>query len=203
MAYDPALQDFVDERITEALKNRVLSLDNLPIADLSRKLEQIMQPTGDNFILPHSIGPDALAAVPQCYCWNSGNISIPNATTSYITFDSEEWKSPSSMHSTVTNPHHILAPIDGLYLVTGGVSWVSASGAGTREIWIEVPGNRSMSDANQQASLQEDRQQVVSTVRLTEGQFVRLGVFQNSGAALNVLAHTPYGLHLSVAFLSS
>lgn len=44
MAYDPVLQDFVDERIAEALKNRVLSLDNLPVPQLAIKVGQLLLP---------------------------------------------------------------------------------------------------------------------------------------------------------------
>lgn len=67
MAFDPILQDVVDERINEALKSRVFSLDNLPMAQLSTKLEQLILP-----LQPEAL-PNGL--------WSPGDMKMLGGTT--------------------------------------------------------------------------------------------------------------------------
>ena len=72
--------------------------------------------------------------------YNNANISVPNAQTTLIAFNSEMFDT-DSMHSTSTNPSRITINTAGKYLVHAHVEWVQTGAAGIRQIMFAVNGN--------------------------------------------------------------
>jgi hypothetical protein len=60
---------------------------------------------------------DFLMNPPRCNAYAGTGISLPNATSTLITFDSEMWDT-DSMHSTTTNTSRITINTSGQYLVS-------------------------------------------------------------------------------------
>jgi len=124
------------------------------------------------------------APMPNARVYNSADISIPNATLTSLTFNSEHWD-VGELHSTSVNTGRLTAPITGLYMIGGHVMW-AVNSTNQRSIRIAVNGttiaiqtSMTLTDGN------DPLQTIVSAYRLAKGSYAELQVYQNSGAALN------------------
>jgi len=199
--YDPAFQDLLDERIKAALENRKIRLEDLPVAQLSDTLNDGMSPDGDTFLLPHSVGPDSLAALPFCQVSRVANQAIGSAVVVPLAFDTENWDfwnmhAPSSTTVTV--------PLDGVYAISAAGT-IASPGVGGVWTWaLQAPLNgvatgRLTTQVLGQAPAFNYIATISSYEYLTAGSTVSLTHFQNTGGALNatgalsVVYHCPLG----------
>ena len=121
--------------------------------------------------------------------YNSGNISIANASTVALTFDTERWDT-DAIHSTIANTSRLTCKTAGKYIITGNIRWASHS-TGTRLVGIRLGGATNLAQARDQASSAAagNHGLIVTTIYdLAVNNYVELTVYQSSGGNLNVEA---------------
>ena len=117
--------------------------------------------------------------------FNSANISISNATTTAVTFDSERWDT-DTIHSVSVNTSRLTATTAGKYVVIGQVEWDSGT-TGFRYAEIFLNGLTRLAVIRQIAV--DSSQQVVGTIaNLAAADYVELRVHHTQGAALSLIA---------------
>lgn len=156
-----------------------------------------LDPDEDNLLSCSASGllgilPLPIRTPPACLVYNSAAISIPNETSTVVTFDSERFDDVTNpMHSTVTNTSRITFTIPGLYIVRFGAAFTGNT-AGDRQAYIRANG-RDFLGANQRrstvATIESGITVVIQEVFATAGDYVEALVKQDSGGALNLLAN--------------
>jgi hypothetical protein len=133
-----------------------------------------------------------------CRLTFTGNQSISNATSTKLTFGSEDYDT-DSFHSTVTNTSRITIPagMGGYYLIYGMNSWDSNSTTGRRIIYIfknnaEIIGAEVGVTAASPATY--PAVQITTVLNLSAGDYVELEVYQSSGGSLNATAFNQFGV---------
>lgn len=114
--------------------------------------------------------------------------TIPDATTIYLTFESEEYDT-DSFHDTVTNNTRLTIPENGTYLVLGQVEFAPDNTA-DRLACIQKNGSINLGLVRQPSITNagtSQRIQVVAHAPLIAGDYVELRAFQNTGGNLDVL----------------
>jgi hypothetical protein len=132
---------------------------------------------------------------------NSANISIPNASDTALTFNTEQFD-VDNMHSTSSNTGRITINTAGLYYFWTQLEWASNS-AGQRSVWVWYKGVTTIArnDASPVGSSGHSMG-CGRTALFAAGDYIETFANQNSGGALNVIADTqsPY---FSAFFLGS
>lgn len=108
--------------------------------------------------------------------------SIPDNSNTVIAFNSEQFDT-DNIHDDVVNNSRLTAQTAGRYIVQGQISW-DTSDAGIRDIFIRQNGVTDVAHATSQTTWM----QVDALLDLQVGDYVELLVFQNSGAAVDVLS---------------
>lgn len=128
-----------------------------------------------------------LANPPTCRVYNNAAISIPNVTTTPLTFNSERFDT-DSMHSMVSNTGRITFNTAGVYVVTANISW-AASAVGFRITNIRLNGATVLASTSSVVRSDGFLDVPCPTIyKFAVGDYIEVTVFQNSGAALNVSA---------------
>jgi hypothetical protein len=132
--------------------------------------------------------PVASFTTLHCRLYNSANISVAHDTwTTGLTFNSEQ-SDQGGMHSTVTNTNRITFPEAGFY-VFGAQASFAANATGLRGLFIYGLGGYVASDLRNNLGAYNDTiVQLSSGADFAAGQSITVGAYQNSGAALNILA---------------
>lgn len=127
--------------------------------------------------------------------------TIPTGgTVKDVLFDSETFDT-ANLHSTTTNSHQLVAPIAGVYQITGNVRW-EGNAAGTRFVDITTSaGGRIASVWSAPPSTFNTDQSISATYVLNTGQSVFLQVFQNSGVSLNLVKDGTDDPNLSMVWI--
>lgn len=113
--------------------------------------------------------------------------SVPNATFTDITFDSETVDSYGG-HSTTTNNQRYTAQVAGWYLVTGAIEW-AGNGTGRRLTTVAVNGSEVEEIEVATTATPVHLAVLVSDlVFLNVGDYVTLRGYQSSGAALSTFS---------------
>lgn len=155
-----------------------------------------------------------LARPPSVRVQKSTDQSITNNTHTMVSWNAESWDTDTMWSSTA--PTRIDINTSGKYLVTAFVCWgtsTSSTGGNVRQAGVLVDGttsansNRATSVAGAPKSTSIPIAQTVSDVlSLTSTQFLRLNVYQDSGAALSVQHTTGTGARIAsmtVTWISS
>lgn len=124
---------------------------------------------------------------PACRITNSIALSIPNAAETTITFDTEDYDT-DTMHSTSVNTDLITFNTAGIYVLHFNCEFPT-NGNGYRYVIIrETGGNNGIAfSSNDTASVVSGVGFSISCTRkFAAGSSVRVRVFQNSTAALNI-----------------
>jgi hypothetical protein len=122
-----------------------------------------------------------------CKVFNSNTLGY--VTNSPVAFDSESYKTVTSMHSTSTNNSRMIAPINGKYRITANLTY-AASNLGTfRGASIVINGSITAANVIQPAVL--DGVNITAIVITTEatlnsGDFVEIYAQHNTGGSLNI-----------------
>lgn len=133
--------------------------------------------------------------------YDSGTQSIPNNTYTALTFNSERWDY-GTYHSTVSNTTRLTVPVNGLYMVTGGVAYAS-NATGQRALGIRVNGSslyalERVDTINGQVPFLN----VSTIVKLTAGDYVELMAWQNSGGSLNTSVNSAITSEFAINMLA-
>lgn len=141
------------------------------------------------------IAANLRGALPQARVFNSANLVVNTGVTTALAFDSEVYDQ-GNLHSTAVNTSRLTAKITGLYDIVGYAIY-APSGAGLRITNIRFNGVANLAGDERGNNGAGDA--VIVTVpaqfRLAAGDYVELTVFQNTGAALNVLAGSILMMH--------
>ena len=139
----------------------------------------------------HDILSDAgrlrtLLATSRVRVYNNANISIPNATWTTLTFNSERWDT-NGMHSTASNTDRLTCIVPGLYPIVGQVAF-DGNATGLRMLRILLNGSTQIAAYSQRFNSAWTCFLDISTqYQFSVAQYVILQVYQNSGGALNIL----------------
>lgn len=131
-----------------------------------------------------------------------GDGSIADGTATTLSWEAETYDT-ASLHSTVTNPSRLRAPVQGLYLVTANAQW-STSIVGYRQIILFVNGVRTTTELHQ-ANGSADGYVYMSTsdmLVLDAGDYVEMKVTQSSGGALTLFGSSIDESSASLTWLS-
>ena len=125
--------------------------------------------------------------------YNSANISVGNAATQFLTFNSERFDT-SAIHSTSSNTGRLTLPLAGKWAIGCAVSF-AANATGGRAIQIWLNGGTVIATtfipATAGGVLSTDIA-VVTEYDFAANDYLELGVYQSSGGNLNVLAAAAY-----------
>lgn len=122
---------------------------------------------------------------PAARVYNSALQTIPTATPTAITFDSE-WFDTDTIHEAVTHPDRLTAKTAGVYLIFGSVRF-AANNTGQRALNIILGATFGISGDNRTAVQGDVTDVSISTAwQLSVNDFVQLQVYQDSGGNLNV-----------------
>ena len=149
-------------------------------------------------------GHNAVTSPPRCYVYNSANISVANATSQALTFDTEFFDN-GGLHSTAVNTNRITIPADGggLYLVGAHVQW-AANATGYRQLEIRIDGTTTVTFDRVPNSGGADgsRNNINGIYSIAAGSYFELYAYQNSGGALNATASGAVGISFWATWLS-
>lgn len=129
-----------------------------------------------------------------------------------LQFDSEVYDTRSLHAVSGANNSRLVAPTDGVYVITAGVEWQDD---GDRDGWRSLFIHRNGLPAHLASSIMApapasvtvansaDTHQVVTTqARLNAGDYVELFAFQNSGSAKNILGDSSRDPEFSMAWVA-
>lgn len=126
-----------------------------------------------------------------CRIYNNANISIPDATFTQLTFNSERFDT-DTMHSTVSNTGRITFTTAGKYIVVASVQWDS-NATGQRVVGILLNGATIIAQERDNAGAAINHDHAVATMYdFAATDYVEVRVFQNSTAALNVAVNANF-----------
>lgn len=119
--------------------------------------------------------------------YNDANISIPNATETTLTFNSQRYDT-DTIHDLVTNPSRLTCKTAGKYFIAALTSF-AANATGRRWLRLKLNGTTDIDYRNFDATAAGDAAIGASTFyNLAVDDYVEVVVYQNSGGALNVLS---------------
>jgi hypothetical protein len=156
---------------------------------------------GANEVQDGSLGTAELAhSIPAVRVTGPGSGLIANDTWTPLDLNIERYDT-AAMHSPQTPTSRLMAPVDGIYLVTAQVRW--ESGTGRRALSLRRNGNTAVGGTTDLLTVADNRaQEVTAQVRLDAGDFVEAGVFQNSGAPLFVAKDGEYSPEFAMTWLA-
>jgi hypothetical protein len=131
--------------------------------------------------------------------YNSIALSIPNNSTTLMTFNSER-RDDASFHSTSVNTGRLTVPTGyaGWYKIQGDVDWAS-NATGLRTLAIRLNGgNWIAADSRTPISGNVTQHSISGLYYLADGDYVEMLAFQNSGGALNINATNNFSPEFSM-----
>lgn len=122
---------------------------------------------------------------PRCLVHHSTTQSVSDSTLTVCAFDSERFDT-DSIHDTVTNNSRLTAPVDGIYLIVGTVTFDS-NATGERIAFIYVNGSAQICRSRVSANAAGETDLCVSALwQLAAADYAELAVVQSSGGSLNL-----------------
>lgn len=134
-------------------------------------------------------------ATPRAVVTNTAAQTIPTATSTVVTFDTES-VDVGGLHSTSSNTGRLTCPAagDGLYAVKGFVSWVG-NATGGRQIAIKKNGSTQYANVIVPGNVTYGPSGGTSIdLPLVAGDYVELVVYQDSGGNLNISADQRFSM---------
>jgi hypothetical protein len=144
---------------------------------------------GGSEVANGSLGTAELASsIPAARVTRTSDQGILNGTVTALNFNSERYDT-AGMHSNSSNLSRVMAPVDGIYMVTLQVHW-ELNGSGSRALLLEKNGTTVVARDRRLASTDQINGpvfNVTNVLRLSAGDFVEAFAFQDSGGTLNVV----------------
>lgn len=163
---------------------------NLPLVITAGSLIAPMQPTN-------------LFTTYQGLAYNSVVQSIPNSAWTTLTFDTNYYSAPPTIHSTTVNTSRFTANSGGDWLTMGNVMFAASGAGGLRGLRVLVNGATTTPGIYSYSAPSSTFQTTASVAvwgNLNPNDYVEFQAFQDSGGALNTVALDYYG---SIRFISS
>ena len=142
--------------------------------------------TAANLNLYVRLNLEALRNDPAALVFNSAAISVPNAATTFLTFNSEHYDN-DGIHSTVTNTGRLTCVTPSVYNIHAFA--IFAAGAGASQLAVNVR----LNGTTQIEAIEMPRNGAAATDipltfpwKLAAGDYLEMSVFQAVGAALNI-----------------
>ena len=133
-----------------------------------------------------------LRPVVEARVFNSANLSIPNATLTVLTYDSE-LTDTDGMHDLAVNPGRLTCKVAGKYLIGGNVLFYP-NATGPRAIQIRHNGSGviALVQASLVSGTDTEGLSLVTIYTLGLNDYVELLAYQVSGGALNAMYVAAY-----------
>ena len=167
-------------------------------ADTENTVAPLDNPTAVHW---QRVGGFGVAMMAAARVYSSASITLLNNTPTTLTFDTQRFN--SGEWDSTTNPSRITAIVDGIYSISGSVSF-SPNSTGQRSLSIRKSGSNNIASEqvpNASASLPTNL--TVSTITsLAAGDYVELVALQNSGGNLSVLQSSQYSPEFAAVRLS-
>lgn len=127
----------------------------------------------------------ALYAPPQVQVFQNTADSIPNATTTALSWTAGETYDTDAMHSTVTDPSRLTAARTGVHHLSGYAVFSGSAGGSQRTLLIRRNGTTTLAQIDVPRNGSSATALSISTdYRLVVGDYVELCVFHDAGGAL-------------------
>jgi len=135
----------------------------------------------------------------SCKVTNSVAQSIPDATATALTWDTETWDT-NTIHDTTTNPSRLTCKVAGIYLVVAFLGWASNT-TGRRTLRLYKNGTQiSVVEMPITATAPYGNTILVDIVSLAVDDYIESMAHQTSGAALNTApAACSFAMHRLVS----
>lgn len=131
------------------------------------------------------------AAPPSCKANRTTTQSIADLTATAVSFDAADSWDTDSIHSPSTNPSRLTVPsgLGGKYLIVASVPWANHT-TGWRDFTIRANGSTGLDSTRVGTGVANPYPiSTITTIQqLAAGTYLEVVVWQNSGAALDVLA---------------
>lgn len=160
------------------------------------KIEDLPDPAADQDAATKKYHDDNLPAgayTEGCKVYRSTDQSIPNATFTYLIFNRKDFDT-DEMHDLVVNPERITCRTAGVYLIIFH-GYFDQNAVGSRRVYFQRNGF-TIFQSRKDAIVNNRTHFNTSTIeQLTVGQYIRVRVYQNSGAPLDIgktSTYSPY-----------
>jgi hypothetical protein len=122
-----------------------------------------------------------------CRIFHNTTQSVPNATATLVSFNSEEFDT-DSYHDTATNNSRITIPSGkgGLFLVVGQLAYASGGASQSAEARILKNGIRVSATLQQFATSSAQYFQVTTPLQLVAGDYLQMQAFHQLGGAVDL-----------------
>jgi hypothetical protein len=148
----------------------------------------------ESAIVASNLTLEALVSPPAASVGRTASQAVANNTSTTVAFTAESFDS-ADLHDNATNNTRLTTPVEGLYQVSANVKWGGVNPNGSRSLNVLKNGVTELEDARS-AFDGVLSQSVSGLLSMSAGDFVEVQVFQDSGAALSILA--PPGLAFSM-----
>lgn len=147
-----------------------------------------------------SVGVSKFGTIPAARATTDLIQSIPSGSVTDVTLNTEAFDT-ANLHDNATNNERLTAPVAGVYQITGNVRW-DANNTGSRflDISASIGGRIASVWANATTGHPTD-QSISATFALAAGTNVFLEVFQDSGAAVNLIKNGTDDPNLSMVWI--
>jgi len=146
-----------------------------------------------------SVNPTEEHMNQSCKVTNSAAQSIPDATVTALTWNTETWDT-NDIHDTTTNPSRLTCKVAGIYLVVAFLGWASNT-TGRRTLRIYKNGAQlSMTEMPITSAAPYGNTILVDIVSLDVNDYIESLAHQTSGAALDIVsAELSFAMHRLVS----
>ncbi len=133
-------------------------------------------------------------AVAGARVYNAASITIADATSTAVTFDTERYDT-GSFHSVLSNTSRLVAQTGGQYVIGGSARFdVTAGAVGKRQLAVRINGTLYIAVQDAGAIAGDSPYLSVATAwKMAATDYAELAVYQNSGAPLAVRGQTVEG----------
>lgn len=150
-----------------------------------------------------SVDSTQIGTLPGARVYRSTAQSINNTTSTALIFDTDRFNGPAGneLWDSGVNPERLVAPVSGVYVITGHVEWASDN-TGIRTLSVRYNGTTNIASLSATAISGSAHRQSVSTVFfLTTSDYVTLVGYQSSGGALNANSSSSYSAEFSAQWI--
>lgn len=132
---------------------------------------------------------EALIQPPGCTAYASAAQSVPTATFTTLTLDSERYDN-DGIHSTVTNTSRLTIQKSGIYLFTTNLQFqASAATRVTTSFYYNATTRYERDVTPAVGGATDDRHSITMTFPMTAGDYMEVQANQNSGGNINITCH--------------